>query len=214
MDTRPNVRLAVLFTVGLFAAGCTGGGADGDDGDWELDAGSDGAVDPDGGSADVGERTRSPTTLILENDSEDSIFVQKVLTDCSGNPGWFSVVRSASTLKLWSQCGECRCSESDAGACEAQPCPAACAVGEVEKLGPNEELTFGWDGSYWKRVELENGSCFRETIPPSGAEMAVEFCWGTGSTGTDEPESEITGETCRSVSFSYGGASEVRHRVE
>lgn len=210
-----TARVVGLLAAVLLFAGCGGsGGTDGDP-DWNLDgSSSDSSAEPDGGTGDVVDRDPVPTAVVLVNRTDETLYYQKVGSDCTGNPDWFSVRRSGEELKLWTKCSECLCSESDRGHCEPQPCPGACAVAETETLEPGEEVTYDWDGSYWKKEEREKGSCFRNAVPPREAPMAAEFCWGTGENRPDTPGGEVTGETCELVPFSYGVDSEVIYEIQ
>lgn len=168
---------------------------------------------------DAGEDTvdRSPTAVEFElvNSTGSAIYVQTQDQGCSSRPGWVGVRRSAESWQLWSACSNCECSDVENGECRPGPCTGECSIAEVQEVATGENLRLDWRGKYWRESQRQGTSCDVEAVPESGAELNVEFCWGTGKQDADGPGpgKTVDMETCATESFEYG-AERVRHTVE
>lgn len=143
------------------------------------------------------------TDFVLENDGEDTIYVQHGTTS---DPSWLDVVLDDESIHLQWVCGlPCPCDESaDCMVC-GMPLPW------VTEIQPGDEVIFAWDGVRYAIVDDESGVCY-ETVQMGMESMTAEFCYGFDAfVGEDGGEYvEIDKRVCEKVAFEYGSIPEVR----
>jgi hypothetical protein len=161
------------------------------------DAGSLGAAA--GGSAGAGANVSAgaggtdrsapgPTTFVLRNDTDASIYVQVE----SRQSLWVTVGGENVILDPFCWCGEPSCPELE------PPLPA------VAEIAPGEIYTYDWDGyaAVWR------DTCYEPTV--LRGDYQARFCYGASASYSANDFGDIVDDPqCKTVAFELGDASVV-----
>lgn len=187
-------------------AGGSGGAQDGDAGSGGAHTGSGGSS---GGTAGSGGGEAFPATIVLTNDSDETVWVQTA-GRCANIPVWFTISEGGDELTVVGSCvTDCATYDPDRGPIG---CPAICLVDEYEPLEVGESIEFDWDGASWVS---EPSGCSVRTPVSEGASIDVEFCVADGGFDLDGPRPEAPEEQqvlCEKVTVTHGESGRIEHR--
>ena len=206
-------ELGVGLLIAVFAvvvgAGCSG---DRDQPQQRIDDGwSFGDVSPDGTSDGEDGMSQEPDPIEFNfiNEGSRAVWVQQI-TGCQPSPpGWIRLRREGEVLTVTERCNRCTCREVAEGEMCGGPCPGDCAAPTVERIGPAEQASWRWSGTYLESDEVDGQQCLRHTIPEEGTELSAKVCWGDVEGDTDVVPRQLEQVRCKTVTFRYGETDKV-----
>jgi len=119
-------------------------------------------------------------TVILQNDSDQSVWLQTVFMD--GNPGWYTLSNTSEGPQcIHDDCGIANCDNLDDGVCGLFQV-------QVEELAPGANLQETWDGTIWAEQPIPNTPGDETCEAPVAAtetEYTLTLCWGSSTSQQD-----------------------------
>ena len=134
--------------------------------------------------------------FVIENESSDSIFVQRATLPA---PGWLTITLDGDEVHPLYDCGlPCPCDEElGCAVCDMMP-------PYVEEISPGSEIRRQWDGIDHRTMEE---GCF-EKIQLYEEAMEAQLCYGYDYT-SDEMQEMLDDPICETINFELGADDEV-----